>query len=41
MGLWERGLRAGLVGNAEVEGAAREGKAASGGEEEDEAVERS
>ena len=41
MDLWERGLRAGLVGNADVEGAAREGRAASGGEEEDEAVSKS
>ena len=41
MDLWERGLHAGLVGYAKVEGAAREGKAASGGEEEDEAMERS
>ena len=31
MDLWERGLRAGLVGNAEAEGADREGRAASGG----------
>ena len=41
MDLWERGLHAGLVGDAEVEGAAREGRATSGGEEEDEAVARS
>ena len=39
--LWERGLHAGLVGDAEAEGAAREGRAASGGEEEDEDVARS
>ena len=36
MDLWERGLHAGLVGDAEAEGAAREGRAASGGEEEEE-----
>ena len=36
--LWERGLNAGLVGDAEAEGAAREGRAASGGKEEDKAV---
>ena len=35
---WERGLHAGLVGDAKAEGAAREGRAASLGEEEDEAV---
>ena len=35
MDLWERGLHAGLVGDAEAEGAAREGIATSGGEEED------
>ena len=33
MDLWERGLHAGLVGDAEAEGAAREGRDASGGEE--------
>ena len=38
MDLWERGLHAGLVGDDEVEGAAREGRTASGGEEEDEAL---
>ena len=38
MDLWERGLHAGLVGDAEAEGSAREGRAARGGEEEDEAV---
>ena len=38
---WERGLHAGLVGDPKVEGAVREGRAASGGEEEDEAVARS
>ena len=31
----------GLVGDAEAEGAAREGRAASGGEEEDKAIARS
>ena len=41
MDLWERGLHAGLVGDAEAKGAAREGRAARGGEEEDEAVARS
>ena len=41
MDLWERGLHAVLVGDAKAEGAAREGRAASGGEEEDEAVARS
>ena len=38
MDLWERGLHAGLVGDAEAEGAARESRAASDGEEEEEAV---
>ena len=38
MDLWERGIHAGLLGDAEVEGASREVRAASGGEEEDEAV---
>ena len=41
MDLWERGLHAGLVGDAEAEGSSREGRAASGGEEEDEVVGRS
>ena len=41
MDLWGRGLHAGLVGDANAEGAAREGRVASGGEEEEEAVERS
>ena len=41
MDLWKRGLHAGLVGDAEAEGATREGRAASGEEEEDEAVARS
>ena len=31
MDLWERGLHASLVGDAEAEGASREGRAASGG----------
>ena len=39
--LWERGIHAGLVGDAEAEGTAREVRAASGREEEDEAVARS
>ena len=30
MDLWERGLHAGLVGDAEAEGANREGRANSG-----------
>ena len=38
MDLWERGIHVGLVGDAEAEGAAREGRPASGGEEDDEAV---
>ena len=38
MDLWERGLHVGLVGDAEAEGATREVRAATGGEEEDEAV---
>ena len=38
MDLWERGIQAGLVGGAEAEGAAREGRAASGGEEKDNSV---
>ena len=41
MDLWERGLHAGLVGDAKAEEATREGRAASGGEEEDKAVARS
>ena len=40
MDLWERGLHAGLVGDAKAEGAAQEGRAASGGKEEDNAVAR-
>ena len=41
MDLWYRGQHAGLVGDAKAEGAAQEGRAASGCEEEDEAVDRS
>ena len=41
MDFWERSLHLGLVGGAEAEGASREGRATSGGEEEDEAVARS
>ena len=33
MNLWERGLHTGLVGDDKAEGAAREGRAASSGEE--------
>ena len=36
MEFWEKGLHAGLVGDAEAEGATRECRAASGGEEEEE-----
>ena len=36
MDLWERGLHAGLVGDSEAEGDAREGRSTSGGEDEDE-----
>ena len=39
--LWERGIHVGLVGDAEAEGAAREGRAAFSGEDEDDAVARS
>ena len=38
--LWERGLHTGLVGGAKAEGSAREGRAASGGEEEDDVLAR-
>ena len=38
MDLWERGNHAVLVGDAEAEGAAREGRSAFSGEEEDNAV---
>ena len=41
MDLWERGIHTGLVGGAEAEGDAREVRASSGEEEEDEAVVRS
>ena len=41
MDIWERGLRAGLVRDAQVEGATKEGRAASGGDEEEKAVARS
>ena len=41
MNLWERGFHAGLVGGSEAEGASREGRDASGREEEDEKVARS
>ena len=41
MYLWDRGLHAGLVGDAKAEGATREGRATSDGEEEDEVVSRS
>ena len=39
--LWERFLQVGLVGDAEAEGAAREDRAASAGEEEGKAITRS
>ena len=35
MDLWDRGIYTGLVGDAEAEGAAREGRAARGGDEEE------
>ena len=41
MNLWERGQHAGLVGDAEAEGAAREGRAAFSGKEEGDTVARS
>ena len=41
MDLWERGLHAGLVGDAEAEVAAQEGRAASGGKEEDKSLAQS
>ena len=41
MELWKRGLHTCLVGDAKAEGAAREGRSASGGEEEDDALARS
>ena len=37
MDFWERGIHEGFVGYAKVGGAAREGRAASGREEEEEA----
>ena len=40
MDLWERRQHAGLVGDSEAEGAAREGRAAFSGKEEDDAVAR-
>ena len=40
MDLWERGQHAGLVGDAEEEGAAREGRADFSGKEEDDSVTR-
>ena len=40
MELWERGQHAGLVGDAEAEGATREGRAAFGGKEEDDTMAR-
>ena len=41
MDLWERGQHAGLVGDAEAEEAAREGRSAFSSEEEDDVVARS
>ena len=41
MDLWKRGQHAGLVGDDEAEGDAREGRAAFSGEEEDDAMARS
>ena len=41
MDLWERGLHAGLAGDANVEGASREGRVARGREEEDKAASQS
>ena len=41
MDLWERCIHTGLVGDAEAKGAAREGRADSGGEAENKAVARS
>ena len=41
MDLWERGIHAGMFGDSETEGADREGRASSGGEQEDEPVDRS
>ena len=41
MDLWERDQHTGMVGDAEAEGAAKEGRAASGSKEEDDSVARS
>ena len=41
MDLWERGHHTGLVGDAEAEGAARKGRSAFSGEEEEDAMARS
>ena len=41
MDLWERGQDTGLVGDAKAEGAAREGRSAFSGKEEDDAVAQS
>ena len=41
MDLWKRGLHGGLVGDAEAEGAACEGRSAFSGKKEDDAVARS
>ena len=41
MDLWERGVHAGLVGDAKAEGAAQARKIALGGKEKDKAVARS
>ena len=38
MDLWERGIHAGMVGDDKAEGDAREGRASSGKEEEEEEV---
>ena len=38
--LWERDQHVSVVGDAEVDGASRQGRATSGGEKEDEAVSR-
>ena len=40
MDLWERGLHADMVGDAEAEGATQEGRDASRGKEEDKALAR-
>ena len=41
MGLWERGVNAGLVGDAKSEGSSRDVRAASRGEKEDKNMARS